>query len=225
MNNKEENDINKTVEPADFLKRKYLRILIRLSSLILLLTITLSWIFYPDTYFPLKYYISHLGGIDTVLGNPNTISRYIFMSGVWIVAIITFLMVLEYFKPHNLNKLNVVKGIILVFMMVSSIIIGLPYDSKFHLIHSVGAIAYYISFNIYVFLCQFTRFRRRKITFNTEESQKITPDKYYVFLMLAITISYFIAFFMDLKNLLPIIQKLIVLSSMFGVIILDKEDL
>ena len=223
MKTKNKND--KTIENIDFLNRNYLRWLILLSSLSFFLTFIISWIFYPDAYLPLKYYISYLGRIKTVNGSSNIISMDIFSVGIWIVSLFSFLMAWEYFTVRNRSKMDIIKGIILFTTMFSSFLIGLPCDSKYHLVHSLGAIVYYISFNVYILFCQFKGFRKQNIDFNGEYNPyKITPGKYPTFIMLVITSIYFGAFFMNLKYLLPIIQKFIAVSFVIEVALFKKED-
>ena len=224
-------------EKSDNLNRKLLRTLLWSMAVTLLLTIILSWVFYAGEYRFFNHYISYLGGLEvyetTIL---NETSRYIFATGVWLCSLFSLIMAIIYLQKKNWTKLNIIKGIFLLIMVAGGICIGIPYDQEgFRTAHSVGASTFYLAFDVYVFFCQFTRLKRRKISFETGEGRKLTWDKTFVIIMLGITAAYFIFFVAKmfaptfdeqqvLRMGMVIVQKLIVLCFLIGITMLNLDD-
>ncbi|MHA1584657.1 MAG: hypothetical protein ACTSVU_02135 [Promethearchaeota archaeon] len=200
-----------------------LRILIWVVAAIFFTTLTLAWIFYGETYLPIEEFISNLGRTETRNLLPNGTSSTIFSIGLAIISLATVIMAVIYFKPKNYSPLNLIKGIILILMATGAALVAFP-ANLYMTMHDWGAIAFIGSFDIYAFFCQFTRFKHRKITFDTEESHKITPDKYYIFVLLLISILFLVAVLMGYGEILPLIQKILVIGILIGVSILDPED-
>ncbi len=220
----------------DPLNRRLLRNLISISAGVLFITIIFGWFFYADTYRVFHDYISYLGGANTAFNlYPNPVSQYIFTGGMILCAGLTLVMAIVYLLPKNWTALNLIKALFLLIMTAGSFIIGyFQWDSAtYGSLHDVGAASYYLAFDVYVVLCQFARYKRRKIEFKTENTKNQIADKIVVILMLFITVLYFVLFggklifpgWADtLRTGMVVVQKLIVLFFMIGVIMLDLDD-
>ncbi|MHA1794894.1 MAG: hypothetical protein DRO88_04590 [Promethearchaeia archaeon] len=207
------------------INRKLLRVLIWLVMIVFIITIGLAWWFYPDQYKFWQYFISEFGARETLLGHPNTASMYIFGLGIMLCGLITFIMALIYFIRNEKSILHILKGLSLLTISVGTLGIMNPYDLvQNHFIHPLGATLFVIGLDIYTFFCQFLRFKNRKITLDTGEPKPITFDKYFVFLILAVSIAFLVLAILNIKSWLPPMQKVILILSVFGIAILDLDD-
>ncbi|WP_457558896.1 hypothetical protein [Candidatus Harpocratesius sp.] len=207
------------------INRKLLRVLIWLIMIVFIITIGLAWVFYPDQYKFWQYFISEFGARETLLGHPNITSMYIFGLGIMGCGMIAFIMALIYFIQNEKSILHIIKGLSLLTIAVGTLGIMNPYDLvQNHFIHPLGATLFVVGLDLYTFFCQFMRFKNRKITLDTGESKPITFDKYFVFLILAASITFLVLALLGVESWLPPMQKVILILSMIGIMILDLDD-
>jgi hypothetical protein len=114
--------------------------------------------------------------------------------------------------------------VILLAICFGAICIGLPTDGKYILYHRLGASLFFFAFEGYIFMCQFTRFRNRKISFDTLESKTLTPDKIVIILLLIVMAIYIGLIVFQVLALLPLFQKITVIFFLVTTIMLDNED-
>ena len=210
-------------------KVKYIRIMTLILTGIFCLTILLAIIFYPAEYKFFQYYISELGGTLTTKSNfplSNQISQYIFAIGLITTGIIALFISGEYLAKRNRSKLNILKGVCLLLTLIGSILVAFPHNiAEFALIHQIGAFMYVVSLDLYGFFCQFMRYRHMRITLNTQEKPGRRIDKYFVILIILVTLVYFAFYMFEVtKDWTPLVQKIVLLFSVIGMLLLDKED-
>ncbi len=191
----------------------------------LLSSLALAWIFYAGQYRFWQNYISHLGGIY-VFGEMtnNTISKWIFTIGMWLCGIFSVMMAQIYFRNPEKSQLTKTKGIFLLCMVFGAIFIGCSHDGAFPVMHRIGAAVFFLAFDLYIFFCQFTRYRNKKISFDTGDVKSITLEKFVVIVLLICTGLYFLLIILQVEPLLPIFQKINVILFIIAAFMLDKED-
>ena len=109
-------------------------------------------------------------------------------------------------------------------MCFGAIAIGLPTDGPYQMLHRLGASIFFFAFEIYIFVCQFTRYRSHKISFDTQESINLTPDKIVIIVLLIVMFTYIGFIIFQVLVLLPIFQKITVMFFLVTTIMLDDED-
>ena len=205
---------------------KYTRYMTLALTVLFCLTVLLAIIFYPGDYLFFQYYISELGGTVTKSSEPNQISQYIFAIGLILTGILALSISGEYLAKRNRTKLNVIKGVTLVFTLIGSILVTFPHNiEEFALIHQIGALTYVVSLDLYGFFCQFMRLRHHRISLQTNEKPGRRIDKYFVILIILVTLLYFGFYLFPLtKPWTPLVQKFVLIFSVIGMLLLDKED-
>ena len=207
------------------LNQKLLRALILIILSLFILTITLAWITYPDPYKFFQYFVSEWGAATTKLGTDNTTSKYIFGIGLLSCGFIALVMAMIYFIRSQKSILNILKGLTLLTIAVGAYGVMNPYDLiQNSLIHPLGATLFVFGLDIYTFFCQFLRWKNRKISLDTGESKKVTFDKYFVFVIFAVSIIYLVIALLQLDLYLPATQKVLLIVSILGIAMLDVED-
>lgn len=207
------------------LNQKTLRVMIWLVLILFLGTITFAWIYYPDPYLFFQYFVSEFGATETLMGSSNTASMYIFGLGIMTCGLIAFIMALEYFIHNQKSFLNILKGLTLLTMAVGAVGIMNPYNLiQNHVIHPLGAALFVIGLDLYCFFCQFLRFKNRKIVLETGEPKDVTFDKYFVFVILAGSIVFLVFALLGMQDFLPPTQKIVLILSILGIVMLDLDD-
>ncbi|MHA1613177.1 MAG: hypothetical protein ACTSVZ_03055 [Promethearchaeota archaeon] len=207
------------------LNQKLLRALIFIVLGLFVLTITFAWIYYPDPYKFFQYFVSELGSNTTKLGTDNTISKYIFGIGLLSCGFLSLVMAMIYFIRSQKSILNILKGLTLLTVSVGAYGVMNPYDLiQNSLIHPLGATLFVFGLDIYTFFCQFLRWKNRKISLDTEENKKVAFNKYFVFVIFAVSLKYLIFALMEWDLLLPATQKVLLIVVFLGIAMLDLED-
>ncbi len=127
--------IKKTIGP------KGMRWLVWSTYIIMIITIVVSWVFYPQWYDFWGQPTSHLGGLYTLNSEmENFPSHIIFSSGFGLLGIVAILTGSLYFKNMKKFRFAILKGILLVVMGLGAIGIAIPYDyTPLTLFHQIGA--------------------------------------------------------------------------------------
>ncbi len=207
------------------LNQKLIRALIITVLGLFILTITLAWIFYPDPYKFFQYFVSELGSQTTKLGTDNTTSKYIFGIGLLSCGFLALVMAMIYFIRSQKSILNILKGLTLLTVAVGAYGVMNPYDLiQNSLIHPLGASLFVFGLDVYTFFCQFLRWKHRKIALDTQDTQKVPFNKYFVFVIFAITLKYVIFALMAWDIILPATQKVLLIAVFLGIAMLDLED-
>lgn len=220
-----------TSKGSIFSNFRYIRMWFYATTISLVVTLILAWVFYAGTYRFWENYISHLGTKE-IWGTsiPNTTSRMIFSIGMGLCGLFALIMGQLYFFHPDKTKLTKTKGILMLFLVIGAILIGFPLDGNHPNIHRIGAALFFLVFDIYIFFCQFTRYKNKKISFDTDDKKPLTFEKIVVLILLLCTLGYFVLITLDLVTdidviaVLPIAQKINVILFLCVTLMLDKED-
>lgn len=217
----EEKKINDVVE-----KNQKSRItglyLLRAMAIIYPIAIIIAILSYPE-YYSIFEYLSSLGA-SSVNGLSNTTSQIIYNSGLTFNLIICMIVGIRYILYKT--KLDIIKGISLILSSIGAGLLFFPCDDDIlNWFHRIGGILFLLGFVIFIFFCQFTRFRNKKVSLDTKEKVKFTFDKIFFILLVLISLSYLATYLIGLWEYAGLIQKILLIGMFIGIFILDKEDL
>ena len=212
--------------------QKFLQGLIITIAPILVFTIVLAWIFYPEKYLFFQEYVSQLGKYLSASSLPNLTSMIIFSTGFCISGAIFLAIAIIYFVKKDLEN-NVLKAIFSLIMAVGAFLTAIPAGlPTFGILHGIGAALFIAGFGILNFTLQMIRFTRKHRPMKPQK----TPDYYRD---LAITIIVFIALlifaiFYSMKVITnsPVLQilaqtsqKLILIVDCIAIFFIDTDDM
>ena len=109
--------------------------------IIMIITIVVSWVFYPQMYYFWEQPTSHLGGLRTLNAEmENFPSFVIFTCGFVIIGIIAIFTGSLYFNNTKQFQFAILKGVLLVIMGLGAIGIAIPHDyTPLIFYHQIGA--------------------------------------------------------------------------------------
>jgi len=218
----EEKNINDIVEKNQ--KSRIIGLyLLRAMAIIYPIAIIIAILYYPEDYSIFEY-LSSLGASTLVNGSPNTTSQIIYNSGLTFNLIICMIVGIRYILYKT--KLDIIKGISLILSSIGAGLLFFPCDDDIlNWFHRIGGILFLLGFVIFIFFCQFTRFRNKKVSLDTKEKVKFTFDKIFFILLVLISLSYLATYLIGLWEYAGLIQKILLIGMFIGIFILDKEDL
>jgi hypothetical protein len=224
-----------------WITQKGMRIFFWVLTSILILTITLCIIFYPERYRFFKQHISSLGQLYSTWSHyPNTISRWIFSIGFIILGIGTFFMMIAYTNVKGFYGAGW-KVFTLVIFFFGCILTAFPCDhpdKTFRDWHVIGAVCFVSGFALYNFMAQMLRFVRRHV--RTPKEGKRKRDFYFdlIFVILVfVTVAWYLlsGLFHDILHItvgdldpifnLYIAQKMILITGCIAAFRLDIDDM
>lgn len=212
--------------------QKFLQGLIITIAPILVFTIVLAWIFYPERYYFFQEYISQLGKYLSVNSLPNLTSLIIFSTGFCICGALFLVISIIYFVKKELDN-NILKGIFSLVMAVGAVLTAVPAGlPSVGILHGIGAALFITGFGILNFILQMIRFTRKHRPLKPQKTPAFHRD-------LAITIIVFIALLIFaifysikvitsspvLQILAQISQKLILIVDCIAIFFIDTDDM
>ncbi len=166
--------------------QKFLQGLIISIAPILIFTVILSWVFYPEKFIFFQEYVSQLGKFVSLNSLPNLTSLIIFSTGFCLCGVIFLVIAIIYFVKKDLEN-NIIKGIFSLIMSIGAILTAVPAGAQpLRLIHGIGAAMFIAGFGILNFILQMMRFTRKHRPLKPKKTPAFFRD-------LAITIIVFIA--------------------------------
>ena len=213
-----------------------LRLLIWAIAVIIVVTIVLGWLTYPETYIFLQDTVSSLGGYLSKSGIENTTSALILTIGFSLCSVIAFSISLLYFFNKQLFW-HTGKGIIALFIVIGGIGIAIPRDHpQLSVLHGLGALVFIASFGIFNGVLQLLRYTHKHRQKEVNLAEKKTFDFYLdlslVYLTLLSSLFYMVVHFLIISFNVVIpwmstafAQKIVVIISCFAIFLLDKDDI
>ena len=219
---------------ADKKVQTILRLLVWSITVVLILTITLAWWKYPESYEFFQESISSLGGYLSTTGLVNTNSSLIFSIGVILCGVIAFIIAMIYFFKKELF-FNTGKAIIALFIALGTIGIAIPRDREgMILFHAIGAIVFIGAFGIFNGVSQLLRYSHKHRPKKPEEKKTLDfyLDLSLVYLSGLSILIYLVLFILhtvlnvDWTGTLQVIaQKMVLIISFIATFFLDKDDM
>ena len=219
---------------ADQKIQTILRLLVWSITVVLILTITLAWWKYPESYEFFQESISSLGGYLSTTGSVNTISSLIFSIGVILCGVIAFIIAMIYFFKKELF-FNTGKAIIALFIAIGTIGIAIPRDHEgMILFHAIGAAVFIGAFGIFNGVSQLLRYSHKHRPKKPEEKKTLDfyLDLSLVYLSGLSILIYLVLFILhtvlnvDWTGTLQVIaQKMVLIISFIATFFLDKDDM
>ncbi|MHA1401586.1 MAG: DUF998 domain-containing protein [Candidatus Heimdallarchaeaceae archaeon] len=211
-------------------KQKFIRLVMIFIGIVLLITIVLAILFYPETYEFFKEAISNLGATQSENGLDNHYSMIVMVIGFWIIAGCSFTVFLIYVFSRKIKK-NIIKALLTLAITIGAIGVSIPLD-LFSNIHYFGASLFVFSFCIYNFNCQVLRYSRKHRPNPDRKTFNYWIDLIVAWLVLLSIIFYFVVFLLvhigvsmpyDWLNV-ALTQKIVLIFALFAVLLLDPED-
>ncbi|TFG21420.1 MAG: hypothetical protein EU530_00260 [Promethearchaeota archaeon] len=130
---------------------------------ILVLTICLCILFYPEPYLFFKQTISSLGHILSTSGYSNKISQWIFTTGFGIIAVGALFMMVAYTNMRGFYGAGwkVLTLFIFFFGAIGTAFPADHPDATYQTYHIAGAALFVIGFGLFNFVSQLLRFIRK----------------------------------------------------------------
>ncbi len=223
---------------------KKMRLLFWILVSILVFTIGLCILFYPEPYLFFKQTISSLGQQYTVWSHlPNTISQWIFTVGFSLIGLGTLIMMVGYTNV----KIFYAAGLKIFFLFVFFFgAIGTAFpadhpDPTFRAYHVAGAALFVTGFGCFNFVAQLIRFIRKHVPKPTEGKRKwdFYLDLTFVILVFLAVLAYLvsgllgflqpqipnIASWIKTNYVLEISQKILLFVGCIAAFLLDLDDM
>ncbi len=215
--------------------QKQLKIVVFIMMLVILATISLAWIFYPEPYDPINQYISDLGALKSISSLDNTASMIIMAIGFGLTSLIGLVITFAYVKFKELEY-KPVKFFWAFSMAIGSVFVAIPKDSVYYPLHYFGAFTFIISFAILNVVWQTYHFYREH---DTGYGELKPADEglgqfmdflmvFLVFLSIIIYLSVFVLEQIDIRHEIitgALTQKIVLGSCILAVLVLDREDM
>ncbi|NHJ49101.1 MAG: hypothetical protein FK733_15040 [Asgard group archaeon] len=221
---------------------------------ILLLTLGLAWIFYPEPYEFITEFISNLGNYDSYHDNlDNSISVIIMTVGFittgfasLIVSILYFIrpgMRIKVIKFQN-SKVKILKsepgllyaylkGFLYLLMCIGAMGIAVPADhATLKIFHLIGAVMFIFSFGLVNFVHQLLRFTRKHNLRFEKKKWDFYFDTVIVSIVLSVMVILGIAYAVNKLAgithpaiMAPLWQKILLIVNLVAVFALDIDDI
>ncbi len=213
--------------------QKVVRLIIWLTVPVIIITLGLAWIYYAESYEFVNEYISALGNIRSFdLDNINTTSRIIMTTGFSILSFMNLMIAIFYFIRPVL-RYNKLKGCLYVLVSIGTALVTIPGDHPtLSLYHVIGAFLFVFSFAIVNFVQQLLRFTRKHDLKFEKKPAGFYFDVLIVVVVFSLVILVGILFILDktigltgLVLTVPLWQKIMVLSELIAIFVLDLEDI
>lgn len=212
--------------------QKLIRTLLWISVPVVLLTIILAWIFYPESYELLYENISNLGNFFSAdLNIKNTASQIIMTTGFGVYSLCILVIAILYMIRPVL-RYNIIKGLLYFLMTIGAGFIAIPGDHpKLAIIHSIGAILFIFAFGMVNLVSQSLRFIRKHVP--KPETNKVDFYLDLVILGISFAIMLFLGIIYVLNRVFNIIgpaltvalwQKILLLVNLAAIFLLDLDD-
>jgi hypothetical protein len=201
---------------------------------IMIATIILAWVFYPERYNFFYEETSILGGIhanyDKTLSNfPSTL---IFSLGFGLLGAMAIFTGIVYFINSKRFRFAIIKGIMLIIVGLGSLGITVPYDFvPYNIIHETGAFLFLSGLAVLNFVFQLlhtiSRYNKKPI----EKDLDYYVDYTFVVIFLIAVIVYFLsealAFFIpEIPTVEPATtQKIVLFTAIIAAGLLDLDDI
>ena len=212
-------------------RQKFIRLVAVSIGVVLIVTIILAILAYPEPYEFFNEAVSNLGGTKSETGLDNSNSMLVMVIGFWIIASLSAIIAIIYFTSPRL-KHNIGKGLWTLAMAVGAVGVSIPLD-LFAKIHYFGATLFIFSFGIYNFNCQFLRYTRKHRPDPNRKSFNYWLDVIVAWLLVLSILFYFAIFFLEHFGVTmpfswlntPLAQKIVLIIALFAILILDPEDI
>jgi hypothetical protein len=201
---------------------------------IMIATIILAWIFYPERYNFFHEETSILGGIhasyDKNLSNfPSTL---IFSLGFGLLGGMAIFTAIVYFLNSKRFHFAIIKGIMLIIVGIGSLGITVPYDFvPYNIIHESGAFLFLAGLAVLNFVFQLLHTIRRYNPRPPVKDLDYYVDYTFVVIFLLAVIVYFVseglAFFLpEIPSVEPATtQKIVLFTAIIAAGLLDLDDI
>jgi len=225
--------IDEVTQKPEIKTQKAIRILYWFLGAIMMLTLGLAWIWYPEPYEFFQEYISNLGSrISEHEKIPNNTSSLIITIGFGICGLIALIVAIIYlFKPKL--KYNFGKSLLNILICIGAIGVGIPKDQpKIHILHGIGAALFLIAFGMLNFVNQRLRFTRKHKQTPYERTKDFYLDS-IISIIVFVVLVLFIVFYAigvlltsyGLKIIAITFQKVILIVDFFAIFFLDLDDI
>jgi hypothetical protein len=234
--------------------QKTMRLIVWSLIPVMILTLGLAWIFYPEPYGFIDEYISNLGNILSYDADlPNTTSMLIMTVGFSITGFVCLIVAVLYFVRPGM-RIKVIKkqdsdirilksepgllyaylkGFLYLLMFVGALGIAIPGDhSTLAALHKIGASIFIAGLGIVNFVHQALRFIRK--VKRKDEKKKID----FYFDMVLVALVFFVIIMLGITYLLrhyasishpavnPFLwQKLVLIVNLVAIFFLDIDDM
>lgn len=199
---------------------------------VLLLTIALSWGFYPEKYEFFQEAVSFLGGRYSYdLNILNYPSYVIFSIGFVIMGIIAIITSVIYFINMKRFKFAMLKGVLLFILGLGSAFTGVPWDVA-PLVHGFGAFLFIAGVAVVNFVFQVLRYHKRHVAKPT--TGKRAWDYYWditFVVILFVTGTFYLV--VQIWGWIPgttqlistaLAQKVVLFAACIAILLLDVDD-
>lgn len=224
-----------------WISQKGMRIYFWVLTGILMLTVLLCILFYPEEYRFFQQHISSLGQLYSRWSRlPNTISRWIFSIGFVILGVGTLIMMIAYTNNRGFYGAGW-KVFTLMIFFFGCILTAFPCDhpdETFRDWHVIGAVCFVSGFALFNFVAQLLRFVRKHVKTPKEGKRKwnFYFDLVFVILVFIAVIWYLVSgLFHDILHIsagafdkilnLFIAQKMILIFGCIAAFLLDVDDM
>lgn len=225
--------VQKTSSTPKIISAKQIRWLVWSLYLIMVITIVLSWIFYPEAYDFWGKSTSTLGGLRTPDTNLRNFSSFvIFTIGFILLGAQAILIGSIYFKNTKQFRFAVIKGLLLVIMGIGAIGIAIPYDyTPLALFHQIGAFMFLSGLAALNFAFQLLHCMSKYGSHCVDKNLDYYVDYTFVVLLIAAAVMYYateVIFYLWpvgwwIKP--PMMQKILLFTAIIAAGLLDLDDI
>jgi hypothetical protein len=198
--------------------------------IILILTISLSWGFYPEKYNFFSEAISFLGGQNSHDEDlPNLTSSLIFSIGILIIGILAIFLSLMYIINLKRFRFAIPKAILLFIIGIGAAFTAIPWD-VISLLHGIGAFMFIAGIAVLNFVFQLFRYRKRHFPKPEHRNWDFYLDLTFVILLFAVGAFYFVIEAWSLLDAsynfvsTAITQKIVLFAACIAILLLDVDD-
>lgn len=199
---------------------------------ILILTIALAWVFYPEPYEFHEEFISNLGGYTSDQGLSNTISSTIMAIGFGLCGFVALILSIIYLIKRELDY-NFLKSFLNLVLAVGAVGVGIPLDHPtIGILHGIGALIFIFGFGILNFVLQTLRFKRKYLPTGFKEFTNYFLDLIMVivvFIVIFIQAIFYVLYRLLDVYLITVItilaQKAVLIIDFIAIFFLDKNDM
>ncbi len=209
---------------------KSMRWMIWVIAILLFLIIGFAWGFYNETYEFFKESISMLGGFQTEHGNNNFPSYAIFTIGFLLVSVLCLVTGILYVANYMDFDYATLKGILMLVIAIGTFGTAIMHD-LLKIVHGIGAFLFVTGFGIVNFVWQLLRFARKHAQPPETRKWDYYLDLVMVIVLFFAILVYFaftgIYYFLGYLSFIYVAtsQKLLLITILFAIALLDKDDM
>ncbi len=225
--------VHKTALSPKSISAKQIRWLVWSIYLIMVITIIVSWVFYPEDYDFWYFSTSTLGGLYTPISLlPNFPSYMIFTMGFVLIGAISIFTGILYFKNTKQFRFAIIKGVLLVIMGVGAVGIAIPHDyTPLTIFHQIGAFMFLSGLAALNAVFQLLHCFGKYGYHCEEKKVDYYVDYTFVILLIAAAVGYYateVIFFLWPAGWWirpPMMQKILLFTAIIAAGMLDLDDI